>query len=57
MFDNNGDPFISDFGIAKLSESSGSLTGGGIIGTPAYMSPEQAQGSRWIRVVTSTVWA
>ena len=46
LFDGKGTPYISDFGIAKLSQGeSGNVTGSAIIGTPAYMAPEQAQGT------------
>jgi tRNA A-37 threonylcarbamoyl transferase component Bud32 len=35
---------VLDFGAAALADSSSTLTRGGVIGTPAYMSPEQARG-------------
>lgn len=53
MFDDQGNAYIADFGIAKLMYAATRLTSTSMtIGTPAYMSPEQWQGGKDIGAAT-----
>jgi eukaryotic-like serine/threonine-protein kinase len=45
LLDRDGVPHVTDFGLAKkLDDSEAKTRTGAIMGTPSYMSPEQAQG-------------
>ncbi|MCI0342157.1 MAG: protein kinase [Planctomycetales bacterium] len=58
LLDEKGEPYLADFGLARsveLGESARLSRTGQAIGTPAYMSPEQAEG-RFVDARTD-VWA
>jgi hypothetical protein len=52
LLDADGQPHLTDFGLAKLVEKDSTLTHTyAVLGTPAYMAPEQARGDA--RAVTT----
>jgi tRNA A-37 threonylcarbamoyl transferase component Bud32 len=58
LIDDQNEPRIGDFGLAKIMDDDSELTcTGQVLGTPAYMSPEQAQGRAGDAGPRSDVWS
>jgi serine/threonine-protein kinase len=58
LLDERGEPLVSDFGLAKLQDADMDLTSpGSVVGTPAYMAPEQAAGRADLVGAATDVWA
>ena len=58
LLDEQNRPHVTDFGLAKQLTENASLTkSGAVLGTPAYMAPEQAAGARGNVGPTSDVYS
>ncbi len=58
LMDASGEPHVADFGLAKELNSSGNLThSGAVLGSPNYMSPEQASGRSEAVTVATDVYS
>ena len=61
LIDRQGQPHVMDFGLSKSETGESTLSPAGspglMIGTPAYMSPEQARGETYIVEARSDVYA
>ncbi len=58
LLDEAGEPWLTDFGVAKWLEKHSALTlTRSIIGTPDYMSPEQASGRTSAISTASDIWS
>ena len=57
LLDEEGQPLVADFGLAKVCDAGAAETLPGVVmGTAAYMSPEQAAGRTWEVGKASDVW-
>ncbi|HEY1188050.1 MAG TPA: protein kinase, partial [Gemmata sp.] len=57
LFDEAGTPKVADFGLAKRDGNSEITQTGQVMGTPTYMSPEQAKGDTKFVGPQADVWA
>jgi hypothetical protein len=58
LLDDHDEPLVTDFGLAKLIDADVKLTETGrVMGTPAYLSPEQAAGRNKQVTGASDVWS
>ena len=58
LLDKNGEPHLTDFGLARLVEADSTVTGTlEVLGTPSYMAPEQAAGNNTAITSARYLWA
>jgi len=58
LLDAQGEPHLTDFGLAKALEGDSDLTHSeAVLGTPAYMAPEQASGNTRDATTAADVYA